>query len=96
MTAVPACFKAYDIRGRVPTELDAELAYRIGLATANHVGGKQFAVGRDCRLTSGELCAARRYAWRPPCLMRASRPRCVAGKKTCTASTGRWNRSSGP
>ena len=58
MTAIPACFKAYDIRGRVPEELNADLAYRIGLATAAHLGGRRFAVGRDCRLSSGELCAA--------------------------------------
>ncbi len=58
MPAIPACFKAYDIRGRVPGELDAELAYRIGLATVAHLGGRRFAVGRDCRLSSGELCAA--------------------------------------
>ena len=35
-SAKPACFKAYDIRGRVPAELDAELAYRIGAAGPLH------------------------------------------------------------
>lgn len=54
----PACFKAYDIRGKVPGELDLDLAYRIGLSTARFLGGKNFIVGRDCRLTSAELCAA--------------------------------------
>ena len=29
----PSCFKAYDIRGRVPEELNPDLARRIGLAT---------------------------------------------------------------
>ncbi|MBE0567062.1 MAG: phosphomannomutase [Krumholzibacteria bacterium] len=58
MPAIPACFKAYDVRGRVPVELDVELAYRIGRATATWLGGRTFAVGRDCRLTSGELCDA--------------------------------------
>jgi phosphomannomutase len=58
MPAIPACFKAYDVRGRVPIELDEELAFRIGLSVAAHLGGRRFAVGRDCRLTSGELCAA--------------------------------------
>ena len=58
MSAIPACFKAYDIRGRVPVELDSELANRIGLAMARQLGGGRYAVGRDCRLTSPELAAA--------------------------------------
>ncbi len=58
MAAIPACFKAYDIRGRVPEELNADLAWRIGLAAAAQLGGRRFAVGRDCRLSSGELCDA--------------------------------------
>lgn len=52
----PACFKAYDIRGKVPGELNTDLAYRIGLATARYLKGKRFIVGRDCRLSSEELC----------------------------------------
>ncbi len=56
--AIPACFKAYDIRGRVPDELDDDLAYRIGLATAIHLRGGKFVVGRDCRLSSEGLAAA--------------------------------------
>ncbi len=56
--AKPACFKAYDIRGKVPSELDADLAYRIGLTTARRLGGGRFVVGRDCRLSSGELAEA--------------------------------------
>jgi phosphomannomutase/phosphomannomutase/phosphoglucomutase len=54
----PACFKAYDVRGIVPSQLDADLAYRIGLATAAYLGAKKMVVGRDCRLTSTELCEA--------------------------------------
>ena len=53
--AKPACFKAYDIRGRVPQELDEALAYRIGLATARELDGRAFVVGRDCRLSSNAL-----------------------------------------
>ncbi len=55
--AKPACFKAYDIRGRVPQELDTALAYRIGLATARYLQGQSFVVGRDCRLSSGNLAS---------------------------------------
>ncbi|MCK9996274.1 MAG: phosphomannomutase [Candidatus Krumholzibacteria bacterium] len=54
--AKPPCFKAYDIRGVVPTELDTDLAYRIGLATARFLGARRMVVGRDCRLSSAELC----------------------------------------
>lgn len=56
--AKPACFKAYDIRGRIPDELDSDLAYRIGLSTARFLDGGKFVVGRDCRLSSLELCEA--------------------------------------
>ena len=33
------CFKAYDIRGRVPDELNEDIAYRLGRALARTVGG---------------------------------------------------------
>ena len=58
MTALPPCFKAYDIRGRVPADLDPDLAYRVGLAVVKYLEGGHFAVGRDCRLSSGELADA--------------------------------------
>jgi len=44
-----SCFKAYDVRGRVPDELDETLAYRIGQAYAGFVRPKRVAVGRDIR-----------------------------------------------
>ena len=53
-----ACFTAYDIRGRVPSELNAGLARRIGRAFAGVYGVTKVAVGRDIRLSSGELAAA--------------------------------------
>jgi phosphomannomutase/phosphomannomutase/phosphoglucomutase len=56
--AKPACFKAYDIRGVVPGELDTDLAYRIGLSTARFLKTGPVAVGRDCRLSSAPLAAA--------------------------------------
>ena len=56
----PACFKAYDVRGRVPAELDEALARRIGLAAARFLGAGTVAVGRDCRLSSPGLAAALR------------------------------------
>lgn len=52
------CFKAYDIRGRVPDQLDGELAYRIGQAFADYTGARRVAVGRDARLSSPQLAEA--------------------------------------
>jgi len=53
-----SCFKAYDIRGRIPSELNEELACQIGRAYAAFVGPKRVAVGRDIRATSATLAAA--------------------------------------
>ena len=58
MTSLPACIKAYDIRGRVPEDLDAGLAHRLGRALASRTGAGTLAVGRDCRTSSPELAAA--------------------------------------
>lgn len=52
------CFKAYDVRGRVPEDLDEEIAWRIGRAYAAHVTPGTVAVGRDIRLSSPEISAA--------------------------------------
>ena len=49
------CFKAYDVRGRVPEDLDEAIAYRIGRAYAAFVRPETVAVGRDVRLTSESL-----------------------------------------
>jgi phosphomannomutase len=51
-------FKAYDIRGVVPGELDADAAYRIGRGIARHIGASSLAVGRDARPSSPELFEA--------------------------------------
>ncbi len=53
-----AVFKAYDIRGTVPDQLNADLAYGIGRATARFIGADRLVVGRDARSHSPELCAA--------------------------------------
>lgn len=52
------CFKAYDVRGRLGTELDADVAWRIGRAFAQVLGAREVIVGRDTRETSPELAAA--------------------------------------
>jgi phosphomannomutase/phosphomannomutase/phosphoglucomutase len=51
-------FKAYDIRGRIPDEINESLAYDIGRAYAAFVKPKRVAVGYDIRLSSPELARA--------------------------------------
>ena len=51
-------FKAYDVRGIVPDELDAEGAYRLGRAYVAAFEPATMAIGRDMRLTSPELAEA--------------------------------------
>jgi phosphomannomutase len=51
-------FKAYDVRGVVPDELDAALARRIGAAFVRFSGLDRFLIGRDARLSSPELAEA--------------------------------------
>ncbi|MFH0825896.1 MAG: phosphomannomutase [Pseudomonadota bacterium] len=46
------CFKAYDIRGRIPDELNEELAYKIGRAYATFLSPSKVCLGRDVRLSS--------------------------------------------
>lgn len=50
-----SCFKAYDIRGKLGSELNTDIAYRIGRAFALHCQLKTAVVGADIRLTSEEL-----------------------------------------
>ncbi|WEN14945.1 phosphomannomutase [Rhodanobacter sp. AS-Z3] len=52
------CFKAYDIRGRVPDELNEDIAYRIGRAFAQILTPAEVVVGRDVRLDSPLLASA--------------------------------------
>lgn len=53
---VQKIFKAYDLRGKVPGELNEEVAYRLGRVYAELFAAKQVVVGRDIRL-SGEALA---------------------------------------
>jgi len=53
-----SCFKAYDVRGNVPEELNADLAWRIGQAYAQEVCPFEVVVGQDVRLSSPSLCRA--------------------------------------
>ena len=53
-----AIFKAYDIRGLVPDQLDVETARAVGSAFARFAGAARIAVGRDCRESSPGLASA--------------------------------------
>ncbi len=54
----PGVFKAYDVRGLYPSQLDEDGAYRIGRAYVEHFEPRAIAVGRDMRLSSPTMAAA--------------------------------------
>ncbi len=54
----PAIFKAYDVRGVYPGELNEEIAYRIGRAFVAFLGVDRVAVGRDMRLSGPAIAGA--------------------------------------
>jgi phosphomannomutase len=51
-------FKAYDVRGRVPEELNPDIAYRIARAYAEYIRPESVVLGRDMLLSSEALCSA--------------------------------------
>ncbi|MGA0805834.1 MAG: phosphomannomutase [Pseudohongiellaceae bacterium] len=52
------CFKAYDVRGRIPDQLNEDIAYRIGRAYAAFIEPRKVVVGHDIRLSSRGICDA--------------------------------------
>ena len=58
MSALDAIFKAYDVRGIVPDQLDARIARAVGWAFATFSGAPRLIVGRDMRESGVELSAA--------------------------------------
>jgi len=54
----PKAFKAYDVRGVYPSEIDEDGAYRIGRAYVEQFSPTQIAVGRDMRTSSPSIAAA--------------------------------------
>src|SRR5437868_15525008 len=54
----PKVFKAYDVRGLYPEELDEEGAYAIGRAYVQQFEPRRMAVGRDMRLSSPQMAEA--------------------------------------
>ncbi|MCG9895503.1 MAG: phosphomannomutase CpsG [Fimbriimonadaceae bacterium] len=53
-----ACFKAYDIRGSVPDELNIEIAEAVGRAYVRQTGAKKVCLGHDIRLSGPDLAHA--------------------------------------
>src|SRR5205809_7180495 len=58
LTLNRAIFKAYDIRGVYPTEVNEDAARAIGIAFVTYLQAKEIAVGYDMRLSSPALSAA--------------------------------------
>ena len=52
------CFKSYDLRGRIPDELNSEIAYLVGRAYAEFLKPSKVVVGHDIRLSSPMICDA--------------------------------------
>jgi phosphomannomutase len=51
-------FKAYDIRGKVPGDLNTELAYKVGRAMVKYLDCKSVLIGRDVRKSSVDISNA--------------------------------------
>jgi phosphomannomutase len=58
MQLVPGLFKSYDVRGIYPSELNDDVAYRIGRAFVPLIGARRIVVGRDMRPTGEALFTA--------------------------------------
>ena len=58
MTGEIKCFKAYDLRGRIPDELNEDIAYRVGRGYAAWLKPTKVVVGHDIRLSSPGICEA--------------------------------------
>ena len=58
MSINPSIFKAYDIRGLYPSEVDEHAARLIGRGFVSYLGAKRIAVSRDMRLSSPSVAAA--------------------------------------
>lgn len=53
-----ASFKAYDIRGKVPSDLNADIAYKVGKTVVKYLNCRSIVIGRDVRESSPELANA--------------------------------------
>src|SRR3954470_11543204 len=58
MSLNPDIFKAYDVRGTYPDQVNEDAARAIGAAFVAYLGAKRIAVGRDMRLSSPSVAQA--------------------------------------
>ncbi|MET0145961.1 MAG: phosphomannomutase/phosphoglucomutase [Ilumatobacteraceae bacterium] len=58
MSVLDEIVKAYDIRGTVPDQLNADVARALGVAFARYAGAEQILIGRDMRPSGPALVAA--------------------------------------
>ncbi len=58
MTKEISCFKAYDVRGRIPSELNEDVAYRIGVGVVSYFAAESVVVGFDVRPSSIDILHA--------------------------------------
>jgi phosphomannomutase len=58
MSVLDQIVKAYDIRGTVPDQLDADIAHALGVGFGNFVSADQVVIGRDMRPSGPELVEA--------------------------------------
>ena len=58
MSVNPDIFKAYDVRGTYPDQINEDAARQIGACFVAYLGAKRIAVGRDMRLSSPSIAAA--------------------------------------
>ena len=55
MVIDPSIFKAYDVRGTYPEQINGDIAYQIGVALTHYLQPESIAVGRDMRISSDEI-----------------------------------------
>ena len=58
MNISPSIFKAYDVRGVYPSELNEDIAFKIGRAYVAYLNASRIVVSRDMRVSSPTICAA--------------------------------------
>ena len=58
MTVNPGIFKAYDVRGVYPDEINEDIAYQIGRGFVSYLQARRIAVSRDMRVSSPSLSAS--------------------------------------
>ena len=83
-------FKAYDVRGKVPSALNEELAGQIGAAYVHETGARSVVIGHDARLSGPALYAALADGLRAAC---AARKKSIMRPPPMTSTAASWSRA---